>query len=671
VPQSGYDVYLRHSGVTNRGVAITPETGTLPEVVSVFIDGFGGGAAALRIEAGAAHLRAYAINPGGLGVGSVVQVGGVVGAQQLNVGMWNAAAGSRGSYSLAGGRLEVDTFTLLANSGAIASMGQTGGMLHADTGSVQGEGATYDLAAGELVVADLGVSGGAVFTQTGGSVSMERFGNADGEYRWLGGDLTIRQGWRLAGKMTFPNAPVTVNLNGMVEFEAPVLTNAGNVSLRVGAESVVNRASDFDPAKVFGSYENAGVDHIVGTVLTIPSGRKVRSVGAFYDPVTVYGSIGQPADDSVENYLEGVLTLHPGGSVDVLDVRAFGVTSTIYGGTLKTGRLVAMGTGNELVISGPPPERRAGRILQEGGAVAAALLQVGFSGEAEYILSGGELVTETAEIGPWSTFHSLDGVSPSGVFRQTGGTHRAGVLRMGAGGIPEGTYVLSGGALLVGVIEVGGHSPLWPYVRGERSGVGHFRFENAEANLAVTSAVVIGERGEFTATPGAVLQLRGASLSVLGTDSQKVSGFDVLRVVFEGPEASSGPGEWVESRLEVAGEDWGPSVAGFVENFVIDTLQVGGAGAAWVRLVDEVDNQLGSAVGDVLYVRHLILNEGSVLDLGGRKLYVLDFENAGGTVETNEGALTVVPEPGVLGVGVLALLAGRRAQRTRRRGMPH
>jgi hypothetical protein len=76
-------------------------------------------------------------------------------------------------------------------------------------------------------------------------------------------------------------------------------------------------------------------------------------------------------------------------------------------------------------------------------------------------------------------------------------------------------------------------------------------------------------------------------------------------------------------------------------------------------------------VGDVLYVRHLILNEGSVLDLGGRKLYVLDFENAGGTVETNGGALTVVPEPGVLGVGVLALLAGRRAQRTRRRGMPH
>jgi MYXO-CTERM domain-containing protein len=661
VPLQGQDVYLQALGMEEREIAITSATGHLPEAGSVFVAGGVGGLVTLRIEPGAADFRASLIDMGSSGVGRVVQVGGAVSTDAVQMGVFDKGVAS---YSLGGGRLDAGWVVLNGNGTALSTMTQTGGALAAGIVSMRGAGAAYQLSDGGVVSGEMSFDGGAAFTQTGGSVSVRRLTNSGGDYRWLGGELAVETYWDLHGAMTFPESPVTMNVNGRIEFGQSDLTNARNVSLHVGAGSVVSRPADFDPAVTFGAYENAGLDHVVGTALTVPAGREVRTAGTFSDPVEVIGSIG-PAGAAFELNFEGGLTLRSGGSAKASAVSAWGVTSTIEGGTLKTGMLRVTGTAG---FPGNPSDRRVGRIDQSGGAVTAAYFQVASVGEAEYHLSGGELLTDDATIGPWRSPYSLLVETLPGVFRQTGGSYRAGLLRLGVGGSAEGTYVLSAGALVAGELIVG-DSMDEPWIKRRTWGVGRFHFDGAEAGMTVTSSMVIGPRGEFTAVPGAVLRLQGASLSVLGADLQRVSGFDVLRVVFEAPETPV-EGGVTESRLEVASEDRGASLAGFVDNFVIDTLQVGGEGAARVRLVDEAYNQLG-AVRDAIYVRHLILNEGSVLDLGGRQLYALDFLNAGGSVQSSGGQMMVVPEPGVMGAAGMALFLRRRRRRVGRRGMPH
>lgn len=655
VPLQGYDVYLQGLGPEEREIAITSATGQLPEAGSVFVAGGFGGLVTLRIEPGAADFRASYINIGVSGVGRVVQVGGAVSTDAVQMGVFDKGVAS---YSLGGGRLDASWVVLNGYGTARSTMTQTGGALAAGVVSVRGAEAAYHLSDGGVVAGEMLLDGGAVFTQTGGSVSVGRLSNSDGQYRWLGGELAVESHWDLHGAMTFPESPVTMSVNGRIDFAQTGLTNARNVSLHVGARSVVSRPADFDPGATFREYENAGLDHVVGTTLTVPAGREVRTAGTFSDPVDVIGSIG-PADAAIGLNFEGGLTLRAGGSAEASVVSAWGVTSTIEGGTLKTGMLRVTGTAP---FPGNASNRQVGRIDQSGGVVTSAYFQVASVGEAEYHLSGGELQTDDATIGLWRSPISLPVGAAPGVFTQTGGSYRAGLLRLGVGGTGEGSYVLSAGTLVAGELVVG-DSMDERWIPRRTWGVGHFHFDEGEAGLTVTSLMKIGPRGEFTAVPGAVLHLRGASLAVLTSDSRNVSAFDVLRVVFEGAEASSGVGELVESRLEVAGEDRGASMAGFVDNFVIDTLQVGGEGAAWVRLVNEADNQSGSAVEDALYVRHLILNEGSMLDLGGRKLYVLDFENAGGTIQANGGELTVVPEPGVVGVVALGFLLMRSRRR--------
>lgn len=69
---------------------------------------------------------------------------------------------------------------------------------------------------------------------------------------------------------------------------------------------------------------------------------------------------------------------------------------------------------------------------------------------------------------------------------------------------------------------------------------------------------------------------------------------------------------------------------------LLDTLSVGGEQPANVRLVDEFDNGGRGANGEAeaLYVNHIVVTEGSTLDLNGLNVYVLP-KAAGGTVEVN------------------------------------
>jgi len=153
---------------------------------------------------------------------------------------------------------------------------------------------------------------------------------------------------------------------------------------------------------------------------------------------------------------------------------------------------------------------------------------------------------------------------------------------------------------------------------------------------------------------GTTIHLNDAGFQIRDDDPLKVADLDKVRLIFEGDPAKA-------RKLEVAGVDLGAVLAGFDNNFVIDTLQIGGdAGVGWVQLVDEIMHARAN-YRETLYVEHLVLGAGSTLDLNGRNLYYQTFADLGGTVQLNGGQLVLVPEPAaIVGLIGLCLLRGRR-----------
>ena len=126
--------------------------------------------------------------------------------------------------------------------------------------------------------------------------------------------------------------------------------------------------------------------------------------------------------------------------------------------------------------------------------------------------------------------------------------------------------------------------------------------------------------------------------------------------------------------LEVTGIDIGVVGAGWADNFMLGTLQVG-TSDTYVQLVDDSNNSDTCFSGyceiwsdEALYVGNLILEAGATLDLAGYNLYVLnDFFDNGGTVLN--GTVTVasaVPLPAAVylfGAGLLGLIGVAQRKR--------
>jgi hypothetical protein len=488
-----------------------------------------------------------------------------------------------------------------------------------------------------------------VVVHTGGTARVTKLVlGPGGEYRWQGGELRLGREATIGGTMSFPAAPTTWNLEGLIRFDHPILTGAENVSVVVGPNSVVSRSVGFHPATVFGSYSNAGLEHLIGSTLVVPAGREVRVAGRFADPVDVSGTMAQPEGDP-SLILGSGLILRAGGRVEASEVQAQGGASQVYGGWLSTETLTVGQSGIGIGAVG------TGRVTQEGGRVDAGVVNLGPAGVGEYRLHDGTLTTGQTLLCPQSSPFQIGGLG-TGYFEQTGGTHTTSKLLVGQGAGSQGAYVMSGGELRAGELIVGG-AYQWIFNQPLTWGVGELDLNGAGARVEVTSELFIGPYGSLLAAPGASVHLKGANLVNRSEHADQVAGLEVLRVVFEG-----GVGE-APSRLEVGGADLGPVAAGFSGNAAIDTLEVGADGAAWVRLVDQWNNQPGWSGAEALYVRHLILEPGSTLDLSGLRLYTLDFVDGGGIVELGGGELTVVPEPGVLGGAVFGLLVGRRRGR--------
>jgi len=193
-------------------------------------------------------------------------------------------------------------------------------------------------------------------------------------------------------------------------------------------------------------------------------------------------------------------------------------------------------------------------------------------------------------------------------FTQTGGTNEVDTLFLGRNLGSTGTYTISGGVLSSPTVCVG------------YDGAGTLSITGAAAQISVSNFLRFGADSTFTSVPGGTIHMTGAALENLSTAPADLAGLANLTLIFEG-------GTGVTDDFEAAGQDKGADLSGWTANFALGTLQLGGAAAGRVALVDTFDNQPGWVGDEALYTDTLIMNAGATIDPGGLNLYYL---NGGG-----------------------------------------
>ncbi|MCC7408210.1 MAG: hypothetical protein IT442_09070, partial [Phycisphaeraceae bacterium] len=549
--------------------------------------------------------------------------------------------GSSGTYGLQSGQLTTRSTAIgrASNGGAGGSLLQSGGTHDTDSLNVDGQ---YHLeGAGVLTAKSVKMSG--TFFQTGGSHTAEQLTvKPEGRYEWGGGSLAISYGWvigspgRPPAQFVFPSSPSSLSVNGIVDFGVRTLTNAGNASVTLGPESLLIHDAGDDPEAGFGSFTNQGMTHVRGTTLSIPVGKTVGGAGSISDPVDVWGRI-DAADGSTIS-LSNTVTIHPGAYLKGVNLRPTSEPSVMYGGQIE-----------HVFIDSFTSLQTAGAFVQHEGVIEHGYVRImGYQGEESvYEMHGGTLSTQYFELG----YFSFD--SGPARFEQTGGD----VIHEGdtiypmeiystAASAPS-TYLMSGGTLHAmtglnaGTVFTNGRAVL--------------QITDPTVGITIGRAFILGEAAEFEAGSGTSIHLDDALFYFYGTDPLKVAGLENLTLIFEGDPTEA-------KRLEVAGLDLGAALAGYDSNFALDTLQIGGDDSiGWAQLVDRNNNALADALPEALYVEHLVLGAGSVLDLNGLNLYYRTFTDLGGTVNLNGGQLVLVPEPAaIVGLVGLCLQLGRR-----------
>ncbi len=592
---------------------------------------------------------------GRYGQTAVVQTGGANIAAGLELA---SDASAHSSYDLYDGLLSAGGIGI-GPYGGTGTVRQHGGTAQF-TSVVVGANSRYELSGGTLTTGyyegsgyGLQVNSGGTFIQSGGAYTARDM-VVDGRYEWNAGTLNVTESLRIGGDFVFPTTPVTLNIDGIVDLSGASvnLVNATNVALNLTSTSLVLRSASFNPAAGFGTFNNPGFTHIVGNTLTVFPGRTLKLSGDFNDPVDCSGTITSLTDRYFS--LRNTLTLRSGGYIDM----SFGQlavgsgTSQILGGRLAA-QSIRFGGLNSISL----PPTPAPSIVQSGGEVTVNTLDSSY-GVGSYLLGGGSLNTAYTRIGMSDFFISF---GSSGTMIQNGGTHTATqALMLGTGTGSSGVYILNSGTLLAGDLKVsapgsGGFGfPPPPPTYGD----GRLEINSSLARVSLTGGLAFGPHASYAAVPGTQIHFTGAAyFGNMSTDPAALSGLENTTLLFDIGSTDLCP-------FEASGADLGPILDGFTGNFALDKLQIGGTFFSGLGLVDEFDNQPGSALPEAVYVKTLIVGPGSYLDLGGLNLYCLNLVNNGTILSSGGGQLTVVPEPGaLLGLAGWALLMARRRKR--------
>jgi len=216
-------------------------------------------------------------------------------------------------------------------------------------------------------------------------------------------------------------------------------------------------------------------------------------------------------------------------------------------------------------------------------------------GYGTYTFGGGTLAVGTSE---------YVGFRGTGRLEQRGGSHTVGEgLHLGYGSGSSGIVFLKGaGSLITHDLSVGGND-----------GEGELNIETTAFYLEIQNELTLGPYGALDAVQGATVHMTGSAFRNWSSDEAALAGLANLEMVFEG-----GTADW--ATFEVAGRDLGPGPEGFVHNFTLGGLSVGGGQPATVRLEDQVDNGNRSSP-EAQYVSNLYVGTGSTLDMNGLHLY--------------------------------------------------
>ncbi len=261
-------------------------------------------------------------------------------------------------------------------------------------------------------------------------------------------------------------------------------------------------------------------------------------------------------------------------------------------------------------------------------------------------------------------------------YSQTGGTHEV---------LADYSYTSWRGhfEMTDGLFKVGGTLSLRPEVgsvsiTGGTIEAGTLSLRTSRSGYTITdnSTLLINRQ----LTIGGDLGYPGARMSVAGNVHMRGADFvneflppfqqavelEGMDLFFEGGTSSS-------STLEVAGADLGADLIGLQDNYALGSVRIGDSSTANVGLVNDLVNQGG--ISEALYLHHLAVDSGSLLDLRGLPVYAADSVTFGGTTylggsgqreflpgqhpglydSVGGGKVILIPEPAVLS---LLLLGG-------------
>ncbi len=449
----------------------------------------------------------------------------------------------------------------------------------------------------------IGTTGNASFTHTGGSNTvgdlylghpqtatylLDGTGQLSARHEYIG------HGWPCCdpGSARFTHAGGTNTVTGRLHVRGrtggtAVYELRGSAELSAGAEYIgcSNGTGRF--------IQSGGTNTVAGDIL----------LGIESDASARYELTG-PAQVSAENVYVG--HFNEGEALFIQSAGSNAIRGALY-----------LGHGNLDVVS---PSNGAYE-LSGTGELSAQTEYVGWSGTGRFVQTGGSNVVsgdlylgygkyaggryELSGSGQVSAERLLIGWNGSGTFIQSGGDCQAGAVFIGMFPGAEGTYLISGGRLTVENLAFG-------FIDG-----GTLCILDSGAEIGVSSLLHFGARTTFLAVPGSKIRLPGGSFVNQATESGRLSGLEVLTLVFD-------DGQSAGATFEAAGEDRNASWAGFFDNFTLDTLQLGNETPGRVQLVDVYDNQPNWEGAEAVYVENLLIGPGSYLDPNGLDLYYLN-----------------------------------------------